>query len=410
LNPPETQTAFENTADPTPAPAARRRLDNWIEAFVRYSATIQAPELFRRWAGIGMISAVMERKVWAHTKGSVLYPNLYLVLVAPPGVGKSNVLSMTENLLRSVPGICVAPSSLTTASLVDSVALAESPAGGHSLQAVASELGVFLPAYDPSYMNTLTKLYDGEHYEERRRTGKVNHLVVDRPLLSVIGGTTPSYLNSFLPEGAWDQGFTSRTIFVYSEEILKPDIWGSDTDETHLVRLRSDLVHDLRTISRVCGRATWTSQAQEAITAWYHDDLKPIPEHPKLAHYNSRRLAHLLKLCMSAMMARGDGSCSVTFGDYLTARKWLLDVEAVMSEIFNASVRGLQAHTLTDASFYVQKTFFRDGRKPVSEQLLVTFLRDRMRVGDVTKAIEVMLRSGDIQRIIINGMVNYIPR
>jgi hypothetical protein len=81
-----------------------------------------------------------------------------------------------------------------------------------------------------------------------------------------------------------------------------------------------------------------------------------------------------------------------------------------MSDIFNASVRGLEAHTLTDAAFYVQKVFYRDGRKPVSEQLLVTFLRDRMRVGDVTKAIEILLKSGDIHRVVIHGMINYIPR
>src|SRR3954468_5357256 len=131
------------------APPTSRKLANWIESFIRYSDVLASPQIFRQWAAIGILSGVMERRLWVHTKGSNLYPNLYTVLVGPPGVGKSAVLSQVERFLRAVPDIHVAPSSVSSASLVDSLVLANrkiirpndvpSFVQFHYLTAVASE-------------------------------------------------------------------------------------------------------------------------------------------------------------------------------------------------------------------------------------------------------------------------------
>src|SRR6267154_5637892 len=255
-----------------------RRLANWIQSFIEYSDVLASPDIFRQWAAIGILSGVMERRLWVHTKGSNLYPNLYTILVGPPGVGKSAVLSQVERFLRAVPDIHVAPSSVSAASLVDSLVLSNrkivrpndvpSFVQFHYLTAVASELGVFLPVYDPLFMNSLTKFYDGEHYEERRRTGKTTHTKIEHPHLSIIGGTTPSYLNSFLPEGGWDQGFTSRTIFVYSGEQPFNELFGDESQYSELQKIYLDLLHDLKSISGLYGRFEWAPEAVLAISAW----------------------------------------------------------------------------------------------------------------------------------------------
>jgi Ni2+-binding GTPase involved in maturation of urease and hydrogenase len=360
----------------------------------------------------------MERKVWARTKGSNLFPNTYIVLVGPPGVGKSTVLSLAESMLRRIPNIFVAPSSLTTAALVDTVVIAKRQVitPGHqepvmefnALDIIASELGVFLPAYDPPFMNTLTKLYDGEHYEERRRTGKVNHLIIEKPLLNILGGTTPSYLNSFLPDGAWDQGFTSRTVFVYSSQIIKNDIWADEEAEDHGRQLLEDLVADLKSIVNCHGKITWSSDCMQALTEWDHDDLRPAPEHAKLAHYNSRRLAHTIKLCAVASMARSGGRF-VSLSDFETARGWLLEAESSMTEIFDAMAVSLDSRVIDDTWYFVQKVYYRDGKKPVGEHLIFAYLRDRMPSQYIGKTIEIMVRSRDLQMVAINGVACFVP-
>ena len=359
-----------------------------------------------------MISMVLERKVWTFTKGRRLYPNLYIVLTALPGIGKSFVLSPAEEILRALPDVHVSPSSLTNASLVDALVLAKRSmtVGGtgvvdfNSLQVIASELGVFLPAYDPAFMNTLTKVYDGEHYEERRRTGKVNHLIIERPLLSILGGTTPSYINSFLPDGAWDQGFTSRTIFISGTTDKVAPLFGEVEGSRNLF---SDLIHDLQQICQYYGVMKWTKDAMDTIEEWYLQKLPPIPKHAKLVNYNSRRLAHILKLCTVASISRSS-NMEIDVDDFLTARRWLLDAETHMPDIFGAMVSGGDSRSIEDCRYFIWKEYGKSG-KAVGHHLIVAFLRDRVPTYAIDKIIDSMVQSQDIQRTTLNNVLCYTP-
>ena len=387
-----------------------RRLPNWIESFTRYSSITQSPEIWRRWTAIGIVSAVMERKIWSFTKGAQLYPNMYTFLVGLPGMGKSQILSLSEKVLRKVPHIHVAPSSVSTASLVDSVALAKRNVimtGHHdpiiefnSLQVIASELGVFMPKYEDNFMSMLTKLYDGELYEERRRTGKVNHLLIENTLLSIIGGTTPAYLNSMLPIHAWDQGFTSRAILIYSNEKIIEDIWVKR--DSYLTQFFDDLVADLKQISNCYGEMEFSLDCQSAITKWIENGLPPKPEHRKLDNYNSRRLTHCLKLCIISSMARSN-DLFVTLDDFRTALGWLLAAEEAMPDIFNAMAVSADAKTMDDLKYFLLKLSKRDGR-PVGEHMLYAYLRERVSAKEIEKMITVMINSRDIIPVGINGV------
>lgn len=354
----------------------------------------------------------MERKVWVWTKGSALHPNLYVILVGPPGVGKSAVLSQVERVLRTVPDLHVAPSSVSSASLVDSLVLAnrkiirpnEQPSfvQFHYLVTVASELGVFLPVYDPLFMNSLTKFYDGEPYEERRRTSSVKHVKMDNAYLSIVGGTTPSYLNSFLPDGAWDQGFTSRTIFVYSGESVFTEIFG---DEEGFARLEHDyiaLLADLKRISGLYGKMQWEPDAAAAISEWNRKGLPPVPEHNKLQHYNTRRLAHVIKLCMVASIAR-TSDLKITLEDYQTALGWVLETETYLPDLFNSrGVAGDNA-AIDDTWDFVFRAYNKEGKKPVLEHRIVNFVRTKVPSHQVMKIIEIMVRSGILQEVPMIG-------
>jgi hypothetical protein len=355
----------------------------------------------------------MEQKIWVRTKGSNLYPNTYVILVGPPGVGKSAILAPAERILRNVPDLHVAPSSLTTASMIDTLVLSTRALPAHavffnSLQVIASELGVFLPSYDASFMNTLQKLYDKESYEERRRTGKVNHVKVESPNLSIIGGTTPSYLNSFLPEGAWDQGFTSRTLFVFCGESVHVPLFPDHEEEYELLEhLYIDLLHDLKLIALQFGRLNWTPEAAAQITAWDKAGLPPVPEHGKLAHYNSRRLAHCIKLCMIASVSRS-AEMMITLEDFQMAQNWLLHIEALIPDIFKSMGVSGDARAIEDTWFFVYQLYQKE-KHPIGEHRVVSFLKDRVPSHAVTKIIEIMVRSQLLIPSIDKGLMFYKP-
>jgi hypothetical protein len=362
----------------------------------------------------------MERKVWAFTKGSRLFPNLYIVLVAAPGLGKSEVLKRSERMARSVSDplseseMHIAPSSVTTASLIDSLVLAPrviyKPVKTifNSLQVIGSELGVFLPSYDPAFMNTLTKLYDGEFYEERRRTGKVNHIKIELPLLSIIGGTTPSYLNSTLPDGAWDQGFTSRTIFIFSGEFKPGSVFGNRENALEHEQLFHDLTIDLRKINKLSGEVTWDGRAMEAIEDWNTNLCPPVPAQRKLTHYNTRRLAHVLKLCMVASAAQSD-SLNITLDNFHTARRWLLEAEANMGDLFVSAGVTTEGRHMDDLHFHLIRLYNKNGKAPISASVLVTFLRDRVDSWTISKVIQTMCDSKELKLTFVDGSPHYIP-
>lgn len=365
-----------------------------------------------------MLSAVLERKIWVWTKGSALYPNLYIILVGPPGVGKSAVLSQVERVLRTVPDLHVAPSSVSSASLVDSLVLAnrkiirpgETPAfvQFHYLATVASELGVFLPVYDPLFMNSLTKFYDGEHYEERRRSSSVKHVRIEHPHLSIIGGTTPSYLNSFLPEGAWDQGFTSRTIFVYSGESVFTEIFGDEDGHNHLESLYLAILADLKRISGLYGKMSWEPDAASAISEWNRRGLPPVPDHNKLQHYNTRRLAHVIKLCMVASVAR-NSDLRITLDDYQTALDWLMEVEGNIPDLFNSHGVAGDTAAIDDAWDFIYRAYNKEGKKPILEHRVVNFLRTKVPSHSIMKVLEIMERSGIVTAEVTQVGKAYTP-
>ena len=55
---------------------------------MKYTDGVPSPDIFRLWSGITAISGALERRVWVETSRSVLFPNLFTLLVAPPAVGK----------------------------------------------------------------------------------------------------------------------------------------------------------------------------------------------------------------------------------------------------------------------------------------------------------------------------------
>jgi len=245
-------------------------------------------------------------------------------------------------------------------------------------------------------MNSLTKFYDGETYEERRRSSSVKHVKIDNPHLGLVGGTTPSYLNSFLPEGAWDQGFTSRTIFIYcGVPVSGGDIF-NDSGIAQLEREYLVLFADLKRISGLYGKMHWESDAAGAITEWNNKGLEPVPEHNKLQHYNTRRLAHVIKLCMVASVSRGN-DLRITLHDYQTALGWLLEAEVYLPDLFHSHGISGDSQAIDDAWDFIYRAYNREGKRPVSEHRLVNFLRTKVPSHTILKIIEIMERSGIIK-------------
>lgn len=361
------------------------------------------------------VAGALERKVWVRTKGSNLYPNLYALLVAPPGVGKTEVVWRVRDMWKSLEEHHVANSSVTKASLIDSLNEAERKivmpesdppvVNFNSLLVASNELGVLIPAYDNEFMHALTDLYDGKAYSESRRTQKIR-IQIEHPNLNIIAACTPGYLRETLPPGAWDQGFLSRVVLVYSGEQELRSLFDEEevNDEFDL-----SLKERLNEIASFYGRFKFTQEAAEFMDKWYLGGQEPKPDHPRLAHYCTRRPAHVLKLSMIA--AASDGSFPrIDKKHILRALDWLVEAEFYMSDIFKAMTTGGDSQLIEDTWHHLYTLHMKENRAPIGQHRMVHFLQERTPAHNITRVLEIMERSKMIERRLVPKLGEaYVP-
>lgn len=375
---------------------AQRKLKSWTEAFVSHTKSMGVPENFRRWAAICAVASILEQKVWLKSAGDLLYPNLYCILIGHPGTGKTRTIRAARSYLQEVPEFHIAPISLSAASLVDAmmgakrmmIRLPDPPLEYNSMLIAVDELGTFVSKYDDEMIALLSSFYDIDPYTQRRRTKDIN-IKIQKPQLSILAGSTPSNLLKFVPEGAWDQGFMSRMIMVFSDERIVQD----DFANHERVSSSPDLLYDLKLINTVVGEFKVTEDYRNLVNLWRGAGELPAPSHPKLLHYNTRRRAHLYKLSMVSAVDRSN-TLLLTREDFNTAMNWLVQAEAFMPEIFKAGAIGADASAMEEIYHFVLTM---DKGKGVSEHSITNFAQRRLPIHSVTRVYEVMERSGMIR-------------
>jgi hypothetical protein len=339
----------------------------------------------------------MEQKVHIWTDGP-LFPNLYVFLVGHPGVGKTRTIMKVRGLVADLADFHIAPTSMTMAAMVDCMVEAKRsvmtdrmvPFDFHSLSIYADELTAFMHAFDPELIGGLTTFYDVIVPYGQHRRGKDIRIKIKNPQLSILSGTTPSNLMKFMPEGAWDQGLTSRIIMVFSDERVIGDIFAV-RDTT----LPKEMVSDIAKIHALQGTFVVTEDFKDTVNNWRVTGQHPVPTHPKLIHYNTRRLTHLLKLCMISSADKGD-SLLLTMEDYDRAMGWLIEAETLMPEIFKAGAIHADAKAMEEIYHFL---LIGGGTKGLSEHQVMNFAKERLPIQSCRNAIVLMENSGVIKAV-----------
>lgn len=335
------------------------------------------------------MGALLERKVWLDL-AKPIYPNLYVFLVGEAAVGKTRAIDAMQEILREIPEFYFSPTSVTRASLVDCLLDAKRSdpdwtAGTmseyHVLYVAVDELQALMAKWNEELVAGLTKFYDGNHYSESRRTGNL-YIEIDKPCLNVICGTTPSHLMNLVPDGAWEQGLTSRIILVYGERGKLRNLFDSTI---HMHVAEKDLIHDAKIIHKAAkGAVQATSEYQDAFHDWRTKGCLPLPDHPRLRDYIGRRHTHVLKLSIISALDRGEVKLSLD--DFRRASSWLLENETNMHCIFTAG-----ATSVDDKAFDEIEQFVRREGKPVLKHRIERFASRHVPMHSLDKVVQLMI-------------------
>lgn len=326
-----------------------------------------------------------------------MFPNVYVFIVGHPGVGKTRTIREARAYVNELPEFHLAPISMTFASLVDSLVGAKrsitmtTPAGSenidyNSMFICADELGAFIHKYDNEMIDGLSAFYDPDPYQQVRRTNNLK-IKIKSPQLNILCGTTPQNLTDLMPEKAWGQGFTSRLIMAFSDERIIGDDFAPE-----YAKHSENLMHDLTAINNLIGGFDVTDAYRDAVNNWRQLGEVPVPSHPKLVHYVTRRRAHLYKLSMISAIDRSN-TLILTKDDFNRAMGWLLEAELTMPEIFKAGATNADGQAMEEIVHFINLS---DRGQGVSEQKITRFASDRIPINSIMRAIEILERSGQI--------------
>lgn len=386
---------------------------DFVDKFLEFTDERPSPEIFRKWAAITTLSGALEKRVWTRTKAGQQFANLYVMLVAPPGVGKSQAINPAEQMLKATKKFQIAPNSVTAASFIDALVRAHRSVllpdnkmlEYHHLFVFAAELGVFLNAHDLNFLSIINELFDHkESYREERRHSLKDPIDIPKPMTTLLIGSQPGFLATLLPDAAWTMGWTSRLLMVYSSSAPDVPIFGEYIKQEEV---QAKLVEKLDNVADYYGEMKWDAKAINAIESWRKDGWRPVPDHPKLANYIPRRgTIFAIKLAMVSAMSRGS-ALAIRECDVDRARSWLLEIETLMPQIFRDMIMRSDDQVIEETYQYCFSLYLKH-KIPLSTAIILRFLSQRTPAEKAERILGLMEKSGIFERIA--GSDGYIPR
>jgi hypothetical protein len=283
---------------------------------MEYTQETIPPPIFHRWTAVCMLSAALQRKVYARAGlGAEFYPNFFSFLVGEPGTGKSTAIGIGENMLLEA-GITIEADSSTTAGLQgafkdawekEAAVVGDDRAHG-SVIVVADELETFLKneRYDSELIKLLTKAYNCP-VRLRHKTKQDGKIEVPNIFLTILGGIQPDNLNKQIPPQTVGSGFASRVTFIYHPPQHVPYCWEMK-EKKGPVELHGKLINDLKHIATLQGQYAVTPAFKKMWDRVGTESANAIdcPLGKNLITYWRRRITHLTKLAIVFAASRSD--------------------------------------------------------------------------------------------------------
>jgi len=340
-------------------PSDQRLLGDWINTYLEYTAYNSEPPIaYKTWTAISVIAAALQRKVYLPWE-KYLYPNMYIVLIGPPGHRKGSAMYPAEQLISDLGYIKLASEATTRENLIrelkNSSMMHTNPITQDtyfhaSLTIHSAELTVFLGYKNTVLMSDLCDWYDcRDRWRYRTKTqGEDNIIGV---YVNLLGATTPELLHGTMSIDAIGSGLPSRIIFVYENQKGKADPTAFITSKED--RLKSMLLSDLEQIYLLSGPFRVADSYINKYTEWYLTQTSNPPiQDSRFSGYCERRATHLRKLSMILCASRSNDMIMTAY-DFDRALDMLIKVEVKMPLTFMSLGRSQQAGPLNEVTMFI---------------------------------------------------------
>jgi hypothetical protein len=279
----------------------------WLGKYIEYSDGLEACPRFRFFSACCVLGAALNNKVWIQRgdEGLLpkLFPNIWIVLLAPPGRGhKTSTINMAVNCLtKACEGVRILADKITPEAIVNALSIPKTsketirigPRDATGL-IKAPELSVFFgkQTYNTGLVSLITDLYDYREVWKGETIGRGRDTLKNN-CISILGGSTPQWLQQMLPQDAFTGGFMSRFVLVempssYYKRVAHPKR-PKQSEWKNLIKLLAEF----KSLKGVIG---WGEGSKEYYEEYYNK-FKPVGD-PQLDAYRERETEQVLKLAV----------------------------------------------------------------------------------------------------------------
>ena len=323
------------------------------ERFFLYTRELPSPDMFIEFSFYYIITSALQRRVWLPPLHQPIYPNIYVILVGKPGVGKGRILSEVarflkfykRNAIKQTPPpndilqamkdaqdfmrnsgfghkepekkkreddllIPVAADSTTLQALIlamgkNTDAVSYKDHNGQmkvylhaSTCFILEELSSLFHKHGDGVNKFLLNMYDCKDYRYDNISRGMDE--IKSPCLNLIAGTSPGYMQEVFKDSILTDGFASRTFYIYEFANRKAKNMTPELDQDQLMAKQELLLH-IHKLTKLFGACTYGPGVVEFIESWW----EKFPTAPrannslKLESYYARKDLHVKKLAMA---------------------------------------------------------------------------------------------------------------
>lgn len=406
---------------------------------------LMSPDSFINIAFYYMMAASMQRRVWYGGGGEEnphqLFPNIYIILVAPPAVGKGLVIKTVATILKhhkmfpqkqenNAPAfvvlkgggqiqfpksepkkeaqllIPVAAEATTYEKLLQSMAAS---GRSHMLEIIKDGKVVKKPYVHKSLCFCLEELSSliKRHHDSKKiidfllcayDNGDYDYLTkhegedrIRKMCMNFLAGTSPGFLEEAFDSSLVEEGFSSRTIFVF-ESVPRFVRFGVLEVMPEQIDAKKRILEHIKGLNNVFGELKYTDAAF-AFMKNHVEQIEPRRRrnlNHRLDPYYGRKNIHLPKLAAAVHFSYST-DLFIREEDCKLAVDILEDIEPRMHLALNFGKNPL-AKATKNVHAYIKQC---SGRKVTKKELMMQFLSD-IRSAELDEIIRDLTQTGKI--------------
>lgn len=377
--------------------------ESFIGQYLAYMESQETATAYDFWCALWLLSIAVGRTTIVDRPRAPVFMNLYAVLVAESGVTRKSsaireVQKIAHRLLPNDATIGLLEGKLTPEKL-DNVLHERTIEHRVGQLAIAiSELAVFLgmERYTAAMPALLTDLYDCP--ASRKGGGSLYRGGVDQRgiFISFISASTPSWLLRSVNPNVIEGGFTSRCMFIVSDDPKRRIAWPNteSVDTAATVARLVEQLEQVRELAQDNERISINETALRVFRLWY-GKRKPSSDAYR-ASFESREDAHILRV--AAFLCINDGSWIIQAPHLKVAIRIIDEIKQSSAKLFNHEA---ERSKIVQGIETARGVLLANELDPIPRSKLWLKCRNHLDHAEFTAMLDVLHEIGAIQRFIM---------